>query len=111
MLIDRVRRNGLDPAVIPASVTRIDGRSFQPQCGGAFRFLRIAIRCTADVIVQIQVRRNEMAARADIERLFANDPHLVRDIGLLEHSCEPAELVSAAPREQLWAFDRLRERP
>lgn len=82
MLTDRVRRYGQDRAMVPASVTRLDNRGFRE--GGAIRFLRIAIRCTADVIVQMQVRRNEMAAQAEIERLFANDPHLMRDIGFIE---------------------------
>jgi hypothetical protein len=82
MLTDRVRRYGQDPAMVPASATRLDARGFRE--GGALRFLRIAIRCTADVIVQMQVRRNEMAAQAEIERLFANDPHLMRDIGFIE---------------------------
>jgi len=82
MLIDRVRRYGQDPAMVPASVTRLDERDFRE--GGALRFLRIAIRCTADVIAQMQMRRNEMAAQAEIERLFANDPHLLRDIGCIE---------------------------
>jgi hypothetical protein len=82
MLTDRVRRYGQDPAMVPDSVTRLDARGFRE--GGALRFLRIAIRCTADVIVQMQVRRNEMAAQAEIERLFANDPHLMRDIGFIE---------------------------
>jgi hypothetical protein len=48
MLTDRVRRYGQDPV--------------------ALRLLRIAIRCTADVIVQCRCR-NEMAAQAEIERL------------------------------------------
>jgi hypothetical protein len=26
-----------------------------------------------------------MVARAEIERVFANDPHLMRDIGAVEH--------------------------
>jgi hypothetical protein len=82
MLIDRVRRYGQDPAMVPASVTRLDDRDIRE--GGALRFLRIAIRCTADVIAQMQLRRNEMAAQAEIERLFANDPHLLRDIGYIE---------------------------
>jgi hypothetical protein len=82
MLIDRVRRYGQDPAMVPASVTRLDERDFRE--GGTLRFLRIAIRCTADVIAQMQMRRNEMAAQAEIERLFANDPHLLRDIGCIE---------------------------
>ena len=108
MLIDRVRRYGPHPTIIPASVTRLDYRGFQE--GGALRFLRIAIRCTADFIVQMQVRRNEMVAQADIERVLANDPHLVRDIGLFEHSREPVELVSVAPGA-LWTFDRRRRGP
>jgi hypothetical protein len=60
-----------------------DDRGFRE--GGALWFLRIAIRCTADVIVQMQLRRSEMAAQAEIERLFANDPHFLRDIGGIEH--------------------------
>ena len=77
MLSDRVRRSGPECAMVP------DDRGFRE--GGALRFLRIAIRCTADVIVQMQLRRSEMAAQAEIERLFANDPHFLRDIGGIEH--------------------------
>jgi hypothetical protein len=109
MLIDRVRRYGPDSAMVPASVTRLDDRDFQEV--GALRLLRIAIRCTADVIVQMNMRSNEMAAQADMERLFANDPHLVRDIGFFEHSCEPAELVSEAPGGHRWACGLFRKGP
>ena len=49
MLSDRVRRSGPECAMVP------DDRGFRE--GGALRFLRIAIRCTADVIVQMQLRR------------------------------------------------------
>ena len=83
MPIDRVGRYGPDSAMVPASETGLDDPGFRD--GGPLRFLRIAIRCTADVIVQMQLRRNEMAARAEIERVFANDPHLMRDIGAVEH--------------------------
>jgi hypothetical protein len=74
---------GPESAMGPASGSGLDNRDFRE--GGALRFLRIAIRCTADVIVQIQLRRSEMAAQAEIERLFANDPHFLRDIGGNEH--------------------------
>jgi hypothetical protein len=111
MLIDRVRRYVPEPAAIPPSVTSLEGRGFRAKGGGALWFLRIAIRRTADVFVQMHVRRNEMAAQADIQRLFANDPHLMRDIGLFDHNYEPAEIVAVARREQLWTYDRLRAEP
>src|SRR5688500_10943450 len=91
MLIDRMRQYVLESAMIPPSAS-LEDRVLRAQGEGARRFFRIAIRCTADVILQMQERRNEMAARADIERLFANDPHLLRDIGLFEQPCETAEI-------------------
>jgi hypothetical protein len=110
MLIDRMRQYVPETAMIPPSAGSLEGQVFRAQGGRALWFFRIAIRCTADAILQMQERRNEMAARADIERLFANDYHLLRDIGLFEHGCETTEMISAAPCEQTWAYDRMRER-
>jgi hypothetical protein len=110
MLIDRMRQYVPETVMIPPLVSSLEGQVFRAQGGKALWFFRIAIRYTADAILQMQERRNEMAAKADIERLFANDYHLQRDIGLIEHGCEMADMISAAPCEQTWAYDRLRER-
>jgi hypothetical protein len=45
----------------------------------------------------MQRRRSAKAARADIERLLANDPHLLRDIGLFDTTCKHNDRSLAAP--------------
>ena len=88
------------------------------QIGEVLRVFHAAVRCTTEVLQYMHQRRFEWAARADIERLFANDCHIMRDIGLFDatsrhlsgNSFEHLEVLAALSRcERHWGFNHIRE--
>jgi hypothetical protein len=69
----------------------------EPASASSTAAVQAAVRTVTEIVSQMQRRRSAKAARADIERLLANDPHLLRDIGLFDTTCKRNDGSLAAP--------------